>query len=474
MIRSRSIRPQSRRRGAVAVLVALLLAVLMGITAIAIDGGVLLSEHRHAQAAADASAMAAACVLYANYPNLPQDGTSSEAEAAALSVAQSHFPNNPDDSEPDYTGELTVEVNIPPKCNPPYQNSPYKNARGYAEVIITYKQKRFFSRLDPETGKLRSDAGAIPVTARAVARGAWTKPNIGVLILDYDDQSSLNAQGNGAFTETGGPVIVNSNNPNAFVDMGNGTMIAESFHITGGLKLGSSATLETQPEPNQIFLGEHPTPDPLAYLPEPTMPPLGTITETSLASGNKQYVLTPGTFTNLPQFNTGDVVIFQQASAGNGGIYYINGGGFKSTGATIMMDPATSGGMMLYNNPQSTAQSEKLQITGNSAGSVILSPLTDGPYSGMMIWQDRDAVNEVLVEGNGEFTVKGTFYAAGAKLNVNGNGGTTTGDTGQVIQGSTIGSQYISNNLSLGGNGNVHINYFGPAVARVRILTLVE
>ncbi len=453
MIHPRSAHLQSRRRGAVAVLVALCLTALVGVTAIAIDGGVLQSEWRHAQATADASAMAAACVLYQKYPTLSPSGQDSDAVTAALNQAAANGYTNDGTSS-------TVVVNVPPK------SGPYQNTKGYAEVIVTFYQQRFFGRI--------FGADPIPVKARAVARGAWTKPNIGVLILDYDDQSSLNAQGNGAFTETGGPVIVNSNDPNAFVDMGNGTMIAESFHITGGLKLGSSATLETQPEPNQIFLGEHPTPDPLAYLPEPTMPPLGTITETALASGNKQYVLTPGTFTNLPQFNTGDVVIFQQASAGNGGIYYINGGGFKSTGATLMMDPATSGGMMLYNNPQSTAQSEKLQITGNSAGSVILSPLTDGPYSGMMIWQDRDAVNEVLVEGNGEFTVKGTFYAAGAKLNVNGNGGTTTGDTGQVIQGSTIGSQYVSNNLSLGGNGNVLINYFGPEAAKVRILTLVE
>jgi hypothetical protein len=37
-----------------------------------------------------------------------------------------------------------------------------------------------------------------------------------------------------------------------------------------------------------------------------------------------------------------------------------------------------------------------------------------------------------------------------------------------------IGSQYVSLDLSLNGNGNVAINYSGPKVARIRILTLVE
>src|SRR5262245_3653248 len=57
-----------RRHGAVALLVAICLTVLVGILAIAVDGGMLLSEQRHAQATADAAAMAAATVLFADYP----------------------------------------------------------------------------------------------------------------------------------------------------------------------------------------------------------------------------------------------------------------------------------------------------------------------------------------------------------------------------------------------------------------------
>ena len=134
---------------------------------------------------------------------------------------------------------------------------------------------------------------------------------------------------------------------------------------------------------------------------------------------------------------------------------------------------------MIYNSPTSTADSQKIQITGNALGTVNLSPLTSGPYAGMMLWQDRASSVPVLVEGNGSFSVLGTFYTPNALLNINGNGGTITGFTdsvGNIIPAGTseIGSQYVSNQLAIGGNGNIKINYSGPFIARTRIITLVE
>jgi hypothetical protein len=56
---------------------------------------------------------------------------------------------------------------------------------------------------------------ALPVKARAVARGAWIDPNAGVIVLNYSGKGTLNDQGNGAFTDVGAKVIVNSNDPSA-------------------------------------------------------------------------------------------------------------------------------------------------------------------------------------------------------------------------------------------------------------------
>jgi hypothetical protein len=126
------------------------------------------------------------------------------------------------------------------------------------------------------------------------------------------------------------------------------------------------------------------------------------------------------------------------------------------------MDPFTFGGVMLYNNPKSGAASEQIQISGNAAGTVNLSPLTSGPYAGMLLWQKRTADQQITVTGGGNFRLLGTFYAANAELSVTGNGD------------AVIGSQYISRFLNLGGGGNTLIQYTDNGTARLREVILVE
>jgi hypothetical protein len=69
----------------------------------------------------------------------------------------------------------------------------------------------------------------------------------------------------------------------------------------------------------------------------------------------------------------------------------------------------------------------------------------------------------VTLVGNGNMNVTGTFYAAGAPLNITSNGNSNS-----------IGSQYVSSDLTLSGNSNTTINFTGGAVPAVRLLGLVE
>jgi hypothetical protein len=126
------------------------------------------------------------------------------------------------------------------------------------------------------------------------------------------------------------------------------------------------------------------------------------------------------------------------------------------------MDPNTSGGLMIYNNPSNSANSQGISIQGNSNGVVNLSALTSGPDAGILFWQNRTAGQTLSIGGNGNFTMQGTFYAANAQLSVSG-GGTAT-----------IGSQYISRTLSLSGGGVTTINYTDQGTARIREVLLVE
>lgn len=433
-------RSRSTRYGNICIIVAVSSIVLLGIVAVSVDGGLLFDRKSHVRATADAAALAAASRLYENYP---ADQGTDPNEFAAL-VAYTYASRNGYNAG---SSDSDVTVRIPPT------SGAYVGLPGYVEVIVTYYQSRGFSRI--------FGSSRIPVKARAVARGAWVAPGAGVIVLAYSGQATLSAQGNGAFTETGAPVIVNSNNPTAMVDTGNGIMKAPEFRITGGWTSSGNGQIITQPIANNILTGVHPTPDPLAYLPVPSQPTAGTLDRVEIGNGKFRYTLTPGAHWALPNFNTGDEVIFKQASAGNSGIYYLVSGGINSQGATLKMDSSTSGGMMLYN--AGTGSNDKIKITGNPDGTVNIGPLTSGPYKGMTYFQNRTSEQELNIEGNGNFTIRGTIYAASAELQVAGNGTV-----------SNIGSQYVTKELQLTGNGNINISWVGDEVARTRIITLVE
>jgi hypothetical protein len=162
----------------VAAQVVLSLSALMAMLAVVADGGLLLVERRHAQATADAAALAAASDLYFYwYTNsgLDPGGT---ASASAMGVASANGYTNDGTTS-------TVMVNIPPSSSVNFNGKP-----GYAEVIVTWNQQRFFSGI--------VGSGAIPVSARAVARGVVQASTVAVLLLSSTTSPAV----------TGGPVVV--------------------------------------------------------------------------------------------------------------------------------------------------------------------------------------------------------------------------------------------------------------------------
>src|SRR6266446_2256332 len=151
MTRTRASCPRNRRRGMVAVQVALSLTVLLGVAAIAVDGGLLLAERRHAQGIADAVALAGATDLFKNYPTNAGVDSGGSAKASALAVANDNG----------YTNDGTnssVTVNIPPQTA---TTAYFNNKAGYVEVNVTFNQQRGFSGI---WGSAR-----LPVTAHAIA-----------------------------------------------------------------------------------------------------------------------------------------------------------------------------------------------------------------------------------------------------------------------------------------------------------------
>jgi hypothetical protein len=403
--------------------VALCLIGVIGVVAIAVDGGVLLTEKRHAQAVADAAAMAASSDLlqnYAAYQGLDPNGT---AKASALATAAANG----------YTNDgvtSTVTVNIPPK------SGDYAGKAGYAEVLVQFNESRSFSKIFA--------SGAIPVCARSVGVGkVISNPTAGILLLDPTGPGALTFSGKSVGL-MGSPVVVNSSNSQAVSGSGQATLGAPEFDITGGYNLsGGSKMLGT------IKTGQAPTPDPLASLPtpDPSNMPLQSSTKFSIQSGT--YTLSPGVYQGgISISSSANVTLLP-------GVYYMQGGGFQISGGPVVM----GNGVMIYNLPG--GNSDTVSISGQAT--VKLSPPTSGTYEGLTFFQDRSSNVGADMTGGSTTNIYGSFYFAGATLKVVGNSSTAV-----------IGSQYISKDLTLSGNADLKVDATARTATGQKVLNLVE
>jgi len=396
---------------------------LMGFVGLSLDGGLLLDQRRKTQSTSDSAALAAAGQLYYNYiVDLGYDLTGTAKQAALDTAAANGFQNG---------ANCTVTVNIPP------QSGRFKNVPGHVEVLISYDQPRFFSKV--------LGSGNIPVGSRSVARGKKTAFKDAILVLDPSSKGSLNSGGGGTVTVTGSPIQVNSTDGQAAIANGNGRITAPEVDITGGYGTPGGGSFI-----GSLLTGAQQIPDPFRFLPQPDPSTM------TVQSSNKTQVSGGNTVNLQPGVYRGGINITGKGNVNLApGIYYMDGGGFSWSGQGNLVGT----GVMIYN--ASTSTSDKIDLSGQ--GTCTLSPPTTGPYQGFALFQDRTSSTPMNVTGNGTMTLTGTLYAAGATLNVTGNGTTDL-----------IGGQYISNSLVTGGNGSFSVSWNPTTTPGVRELLLVE
>jgi hypothetical protein len=427
------------RRGSVVTLVAVSLLPICGILAIVIDGGNLLSDRRAVQRAADSAALAAATELYTEWKtNGGSDANGKAARSAQTTAAANGFPND--------GTTATVTVNIPPA------SGTFAGRKGYAEVLITYYQTRFFSNVWGN--------GMLRVSARAVARGLYAPTAPGILVLDPTDNNTLNVTASGNVTVTnGGAIIVDSNSPNGGATCTNtGNIVADTINLSDNTyNHSNSGTLI-----GTINYNQPPTPDPLAALPEPAQPALppappalaGLNYSTNNGvnySGTATLDLYPGYYAGISVTSSGAVVLHDNPD-GSPGIYYIGSQGLSITNAGGM----TGSNVMIYSNGGGN-----ISLTGS--GTMSLSPPTSGTYQGITFFQERSSNKQISITAQGNMNMSGTFYAAAAKVSITGQGGYNN----------TIASQWIAWQLYVTGSGSFTVNYNGQAIP-LRQIQLVE
>ncbi len=441
---SRSQAPGGRRRAIVVPTVAILLTALLGVTALAVDASLLLADKARVQAAADAAALAGAIDLYQNWQT--NAGTDPEGNAAtsAKDTAQ-------DNGFTDGSGGVTVTVNIPPT------SGTFNGVNGYVEVIITMQQQRFFSTI--------FGSGALPVKARAVARGSQSPKNNGIIVLDPSGSNTLTTTASGDVKVTNGNIIVDSTDKAAGSISNSGNIKADEIDFSGTPGYTTSNTGKFQ---GTIKSGQAPTPDPLKNLAAPSQPAISYSNVNisglpKVGDGTPGYpdplnpltgwVLPPGTYNNGIHISDNNSAHTYTLATG---IFYFKGGGLSlSANANIV---SGTGGNLLYFHDNGG-----LSIT--AGGAVTLSPMTTGTYQNITIYQDRSNTSQDSITGQstGSLNITGTVYTPAAKFTLTGSGGNYA-----------IGSQYIVYQLVVTGSGTFNVVYNGPDLAPNRNLYLVE
>jgi Putative Flp pilus-assembly TadE/G-like len=412
-------RRNSHRQGAILVWLALSLTVLIGILALTLDGGRLMEGRRHAQAAADAAALAAGADLYAHYwTNHGLDPSGTACTAAQNAAALNGFPAS------------AVTVNVPP------QSGTFAGVAGYAEVLLTGHVDATFSRIFSQSD--------LPVRTRTVARGQPMK--LGMILLRPGGASAFlnNAL---AFTLVNAPLIVNSSDPAAFNQAGAGLIQAKRFDITGNLVNSGGAIMV-----GKVRTGVRPTPDPLALLPVPNSGlALVQSTKRLMINSVVPTILQPGVYQGGIQITGAAVVVM------NPGIYIMEGGGF------VVDQLATVVGLevMIYNDI-SGYSADPVQV--QSLGKVVLTAPLSGTYQGISLFQNRASNTPITVSGAGLTTMTGVIYAPAAAVSL----------TGSAAVGIDIlGGAYVVSSATISGVGGINID-LGLNPPRIPDVRLVE
>jgi hypothetical protein len=409
----------------VAVQVSLGLTALLGILALLMDGDLLLCERQHAQATADAAALAAASDLFANWETNKGADPKGTAATSALNVASSNSYSNDGT-----TNSLTV--NIPPK------SGHFVSRAGYAEVIVTWNQQRGLSAI---FGK-----GTVPVSARAVAQGRSVTagpaspailllgagPNVTDITND-GSPSSVRVTVPSGTTGSGGSIYLDSRTNPAILNGSKASVAAPYVYIAKSGSAPSGVTAGAS-----MVTGAPQLPDPLGYLPTPSANNAGTgvrVDTTFATSGiTGSVTLTPNT------------------------IYVVGGNGISLNGqsSVSVQGNGANGGVMIY----LTGARAAISVSGQS--SVSLFALSAGTYAGMSIFQDRSDATGWHVSGNGTLSSTGTIYAPAANVITSGNGG-------------TVAYQIIASSMTMNGTDDV-VAYSTTAgqIAATRSFGLVE
>lgn len=398
-------------RGQAIILIALSIVGLLGLVALAVDGGNAYSERRRAQNAADTTVLDAALAKLRGQ-NLYTEGL---ARAASNKYVDS------DATAASTTSDVNVEI-----YNPPI-SGPYSGNAEYIQTFITATIPTYFGRVV-----------GIPTITNRVEAVARAKPPIitppfngnAIVGLAPEECKAVVYQGNAATTVTGGGIFVNSECPSAafFNNASAAQLTAPCLQSVGGITYNPGAINIPS---GCINSGVPPIQTPV--YPNPTCSGPASKDSNVLSPGNVAGNFPPAGVTHL-----------------NPGVYCV-GGNFRMNATEVLIGTGVV-----------------IRVEGdvriNGGAHLELSAPTSGPFTGLLLFLPEGNTNEVVINGDSSSTFSGSIMAPSSPISIEGTG--ALGLNGQVV-GWTVN---LSGTSSCSINYNAGTGYNPPEQPAVQLV----
>jgi hypothetical protein len=358
-------------------LIAVTLIGILGLMALAIDGGSLQRHRRLAQNAADAAAQAGASEIFRTYTD-----TSIVFPAARLEATRNGYTRG--------TAGANVIVTTPTSPDT-YTGSQY------VKVVIEDTVGNTFAGI----------IGRSKVVVKARAWGGIISPSsVCVAVLEPSAADALLMETGADMSGTGNCKVQVNSTANGALDVGSGSVLTATSISVTGTKTGSGTVSPA------ALTGQPAIPDPLASLVTPSY------STTCLATNlhvNNTATLDPGTYCSN---SSGTAALWLDGGSGDvitlrPGLYVMQGGGLRMSHQGSITGTGVS--FLNTNGPGNNAAA--LGIFNLETGvTVNLSAMTSGNLSGILFYLDRTAGNattRALVnqfQTAGSSTLTGTIY----------------------------------------------------------------
>lgn len=391
-------------RGQVLVFLVVGVVVFLGFTALAIDGGLILSERRNAQNAADASALAAGLAKI-NGQNWQQIGYDRARSNGYENV-------NP---------AVNVTVNSPPV------SGQYQGNAQYIQVLIDSQVNTAFAHF-VFGGPLVTSVEAI---ARAKTSGPLAEGNALVALnpsaceaVDFNGNQTVYIENAGVFSNSAGEL---PNCPGLIMNgSGDVSVVGGGISVVGDYKkAGGSGSMDPFP-PN----------DEASHMPKDPVdtPKCGEVGSGSVSRSGNTETYTPGNYSNIKvSANNTDVVL-------QPGLYCIQND-FKVTGGSLYGNDVT---IYVISGDFETGGNTMVTLDAPESGSDGQPP----SMPGMLIFLAPENNGVIKLTGTSGSSFTGTVYAPDGSIDISGN------NTSMVLN-----SQLIGDTISISGNPYLEIKF---------------